>query len=85
MSIATGSGRMPDNKRTPRDSQEVEVLVDGEWVKARFIEGGSSGDYIDGSYTWWFDYFSLSSPDYIAIPADVQSGDDLPEWREIVQ
>ncbi len=66
-------------KRTPADGQRVEVLVNGQWVSATFVEVGYEPPASDeDDEDWWMDYYSLG--DGTTIPADVHSDGPLPEW-----
>jgi hypothetical protein len=64
----------------PDAGQQVEIFVDGKWVKATFFPA----DYwptSDGDELWCMHYFSLD--DGGTIPPDVHDDINLPEWRPL--
>lgn len=65
---------------TPKQNEKVEILVNGQWVPATFIEADTMfPSDPEWDEIWWNDYFVLE--DGSTIPEDTTSGDELPEWR----
>lgn len=67
----------------PENNQVVEVCIDGQWHKARFVFPDSvSSEDPDIDEVWWQEYFRLEDGD--SFPEDIREGiSEMPRWRPI--
>jgi hypothetical protein len=65
--------------KIPENGQAVEILVNGEWVTARFLASDSIASDPGEDEIWWCDHFVLAN--HWTVPDDTQAFHPLPEWR----